>query len=329
MLAKPLADVSVVTAARYLGRNVRRLRRHLGGLPRARDPESVHQVRVACRCLRAGVRVFRKILGKERANRWRSALRDLASGLGKARDTDVQIAAMLGRLGESDDPEIRHGMVFWIAGLELARSRCQPQIRQAVRRFLRTGTLREMREWLSDAKRTLATTAGEFEAPPAGYQKHLLRRMGRFLEYSDSLRDEWDIARHHEFRIAAKKFRYTLEICAPVLGADFEVALEAVREMQSYLGEIHDCDVWVAELEGAVRRLEAGEKLLPGWMNQERFVVGLDFLKESCRERRRQLFAAACAFWHDEKVAALWPRIAAALKEPRRMEDSDAAGCPA
>lgn len=328
MLAKPPSDVSVVTAARYLGRNVRRLRRYLAGLPTARNPEAVHQVRVACRRLRAGFRVFRKILGKERANRWRSALRDLASGLGKARDTDVQIAAMLGRLGESADPEILRGMVFWIAGLERARSRCQPQIRRALRRFLRTGTLRQMREWLSDAQRTLATVVGKSETPPAGYEGRLLRRMTRFLQHGDSLQDESDVVRHHEFRIAAKKFRYTLEIYAPVLGTHFEVALEAVREMQSYLGEIHDCDVWVAELEAAVRRLKAGEKLLPGWMNQDRCVAGLDFLKESCRVRRRQLFAAACAFWHDEKVAALWPRIAAAMSKPERMEDSDTAGCP-
>ncbi len=328
MLAKPPADVSVVTAVRYLGRNIRRLRRHLAGLSMARDPESVHQVRVACRRLRAGFRVFRKILGKERANRWRAALRDLASGLGKARDTDVQIAAVLGRLGESDDPEIRRGMVFWIAGLERTRCRCQVQVRHALRRFLRTGTLRRMREWLNEAKRTHAAFVGKLESPPAGYERRLLRRMEQFLEYGDSLQDEMDVARHHEFRIAAKKFRYTLEIYAPALGTQFEVALEVVREMQSYLGEIHDCDVWDAELEAAVRRLKVGDKLLPGWMNQERCAAGLEFLKEACRVRRRQLFAATCAFWHDEKVADLWPRIAAALSKSECREDSDTAGRP-
>lgn len=329
MVAKPPADISTLTAVRYLGRHVRRLRRHLAGLPTARDPESVHQVRVACRRLRAGFRAFRTLLGKERAKRWRSALRDLASGLGKARDTDVQIAAMLGRLRDSDDPEIRRGIVFWIAGLESARGRCQPQIRQTLRRFLRTGTLRQMREWLQEAKRTLAIAEGKSETPPAGYKKRLLRRMRQFVQYGDSLRDEWDVAGHHEFRIAAKKFRYTLEIYAPVLGTHFEVALEAVREMQSYLGEIHDCDVWESQLEDAVRRLKAGERLLSGWMNQDRFVPGLMFLKESCRERRRQSFAAASAFWRDEKVSALWPQIAAFLNQGRHAEDSDVAECPA
>lgn len=329
MLAKPPVDVSAVTAVRYLGRHVRRLRRHLVGLPRARNPESVHQVRVACRRLRAGFRVFRELLGKERTKRWRSALRDLASALGKARDTDVQIAAMLGRLGESGDPEIRHGIVFWLALLETTRSRCQPQIRHALRRFLRTGTLRQMKEWLNDARRNLATAVGKTEAPPTGYEKRLLQRVNEFLTQGNSLRDEEDVARHHEFRVAAKKLRYTLEIYAPVLGTHFEVALEAVREMQSYLGEIHDCDVWIAELESAVRRLKAGEKLLSGWMNQTRFISGLEFLQETCRERRRQSFAAAGAFWQDEKVAALWPRIVATLNNSQRAENADATGSPA
>ena len=44
----------------------------------------------------------------------------------------------------------------------------------------------------------------------------------------------------HKFRLAAKEFRYTLELFRPVLGAELEARLEAVQEIQQFLGDIND-----------------------------------------------------------------------------------------
>ena len=44
-------------------------------------------------------------------------------------------------------------------------------------------------------------------------------------------------------RIAAKRLRYVLEITETCFGAEAFAARRAVKELQSVLGDIHDCDV--------------------------------------------------------------------------------------
>jgi CHAD domain-containing protein len=44
----------------------------------------------------------------------------------------------------------------------------------------------------------------------------------------------------HEFRLATKRFRYTLEIFAPLYGPGFSTRLEHVKKVQTLLGEAND-----------------------------------------------------------------------------------------
>jgi CHAD domain-containing protein len=60
----------------------------------------------------------------------------------------------------------------------------------------------------------------------------------------------------HNTRIAAKRLRYVLEIAEGCLGAGAAEARISVKELQSVLGEIHDCDGLLAQVEG-IRSLEA------------------------------------------------------------------------
>lgn len=47
----------------------------------------------------------------------------------------------------------------------------------------------------------------------------------------------------HGFRLAAKRFRYTLELFRPLYGPGLEQKLESVRRIQSILGKRQDCAV--------------------------------------------------------------------------------------
>jgi inorganic triphosphatase YgiF len=55
-------------------------------------PEAIHQMRVACRRLRAALSLFRAVLPPEETAAFRDGFRDLAQGLGLVRDIDVLIA---------------------------------------------------------------------------------------------------------------------------------------------------------------------------------------------------------------------------------------------
>jgi CHAD domain-containing protein len=55
----------------------------------ARDPEAVHQMRVAMRRLRAAMSIFKRVFADERSDTVKNQLRALAGELGEARDIDV------------------------------------------------------------------------------------------------------------------------------------------------------------------------------------------------------------------------------------------------
>jgi CHAD domain-containing protein len=53
----------------------------------------------------------------------------------------------------------------------------------------------------------------------------------------------------HDMRIAAKRLRYVLEVVAPCIGEPGEAARQSAKELQSILGDLHDCDVMLPEVE--------------------------------------------------------------------------------
>lgn len=72
-------------------------------------------------------------------------------------------------------------------------------------------------------------------------------------------------AAQHEMRIAAKRLRYVLEVVGPCLGGEAEAARDAAKELQSVLGDLHDCDPMlrrVAGIDSAVALLRTRQELL-------------------------------------------------------------------
>jgi hypothetical protein len=57
----------------------------------------------------------------------------------------------------------------------------------------------------------------------------------------------------HDMRIAAKRLRYCFEFFSPCFGKEVKGLLENFKKLQDYLGEIHDCDVWVDTLRAQLR----------------------------------------------------------------------------
>jgi CHAD domain-containing protein len=91
----------------------------------------------------------------------------------------------------------------------------------------------------------------------------------------------------HDLRIAAKRLRYVLEITGPCIGPEAGAARDAAKQLQSVLGEIHDCDV-----------------MLPR-------VWGIESLRKLLRTRREMLFRQFSDLWHRE--AGTWAALARSL----------------
>jgi len=81
--------------------------------------------------------------------------------------------------------------------------------------------------------------------------------MAEFFALGRSASTGADPVRLHAFRMAAKRFRYTLEIFRPLYGPGLEARIETVRRIQVMLGDRQDFAVLSARLRNALMPSEA------------------------------------------------------------------------
>lgn len=96
-------------------------------------------------------------------------------------------------------------------------------------------------------------------------------------------------AAQHNMRIAAKRLRYVLEIVGPCIGEEAKVARDAAKQLQSVLGDLHDCDLMLPKVEG----IESAAALL--------------------RERRERLFHEFVEQWQAEASRGTWAALEGAF----------------
>jgi CHAD domain-containing protein len=113
-----------------------------------------------------------------------------------------------------------------------------------------------------------------------------LEELGSFAE--DALDPSAAVAQHN-LRIAAKRLRYVLEIVEGCFGAEALTARRATKELQTILGEIHDCDVMLPHAEG------------------------VDSLQTLLRTRRELLHRSFRELWQRELSRGTWTALERAL----------------
>jgi CHAD domain-containing protein len=84
-------------------------------------------------------------------------------------------------------------------------------------------------------------------------------RLGELLSFAPAAMDPQNGDEMHNMRIAAKRLRYLLELSEPALGKPAAAGAKAARELQDLLGEINDCEVFVANLERYAADLRAAD----------------------------------------------------------------------
>ncbi len=98
----------------------------------------------------------------------------------------------------------------------------------------------------------------------------------------------------HDMRIAAKRLRYVLEIVGPCIGAEADAARRAAKELQSVLGDLHDCDLMLQRVEG------------------------IESLSVLLQARRELLFHCFVERWQAEASRGTWAALEEDFIETRR-----------
>jgi CHAD domain-containing protein len=92
----------------------------------------------------------------------------------------------------------------------------------------------------------------------------------------------------HELRISAKRLRYATELFGNCWNGTVDPFAEEVTKMQSCLGEVHDCDVWIALMskrlkgKGKAKRKNGSTNEAAAWLLSE-------FVKKRTKEYRSAL----------------------------------------
>ncbi|WP_456391429.1 CHAD domain-containing protein [Nitratifractor sp.] len=244
-----------------------------------RDPERLHQFRVALRKLRALFSRFPEAFDERWLGRRLGFLRELAEATGPLRDLDVALERIDDYRGMLDE-DAREELERLRAMLESRRL----EERERLRRFLERESVHSELEALARYGRGEAasdpTEAGEGPVLPALAPKlktlyKTIRREGDKLGPRSSDRE------YHRLRIRFKKFRYLLEFFAGIFDEEATGELLGIlKEIQTLLGDHQDCTVQIAWLEALERDAAFG-----GGKSRKM----LRTLRKALEKRRRRL----------------------------------------
>lgn len=264
------------------------------------DIEGVHKMRVALRRLRSSLRDFSPYLKQRPLKEAKKDLKRLSNALGAARDEDVAIAALEKLREKAKNESVKKGLAKMIAKRRAAREKTQTMLVETL----------DAAEIENLGERFLAAVGEVSEAngKAAGLMPEQMGRaviaanLREFCALSDALYDPFAIKRLHELRIAAKRLRYAVELFDTLLSERLAPFSEEIADMQTFLGELHDADVWIEDLSRRLQKAKSPKKRAELWL-LSRFT-----------SRRTKQYRAALKLWSRWRKTHFTESLRAALE---------------
>ncbi len=226
------------------------------------DAESVHQLRVSIRRLTETVRSLEEWVKPRRAAKLRARLRPVMKAAGVTRNLDIACDLCLeapvasadgvGEALKTARVVAAHRLVGRLLALRLDKLRppCEPNPDAPAPRVLAAALMAELipRYWRS----------GRVAAQPEASWTEL-----------------------HQFRLATKQLRYTMELFASIYPRGIPSRLDVLKKVQTHLGKVNDCD--------AARGLKAiaRDAALDAWLAERQQTEREEFVKTWAEEQKR------------------------------------------
>lgn len=217
------------------------------------DPEGVHSMRVASRRLRSALRDFTPYLRKHGLTTVQKRLRNLAGALGEVRDHDVALMAL-------EDLEKRAPAAVSPTLKQFIETRKQQRetAREQLKAVVDTTQLDQLQSDFVAAVDGATTTDGSKAqaVPQVTYLKMsravILDRLKELEKLSADVFKPFEVETLHDMRIAAKRLRYAVELFQSCWGRSISTYAKRAARVQTALGDLHDCDVWIESFGKAI-----------------------------------------------------------------------------
>jgi CHAD domain-containing protein len=238
---------------------------------KSRDAAAIHDLRVSIRRFSQALVVFKPYVRGKEVRKIKQRLKRIMTPAGEVRNHDIALK-LLSKSPRANSADLR-------SKLHGGRKESEHVLMSLLKRW----TVRKSsQKWRAEIEAALARA----EQAPGGpaveelARETLVRMAKDFFARGHAAADPKAApAELHSFRIAAKKFRYSLELLAPLYGVALTRWLERIKGVQSLLGDVNDYET--------VRQMVTSYK---------GSAEVIDWLKK--RERRRM--AEFRQYWTDE-----------------------------
>ena len=296
------------------------------------DIEGVHKMRVASRRLRSALRDFEGLL--EGGTIMERRVKEVAGSLGDVRDQDVAIDA-LEQLKKKASGDVAAG----IGRLIIERDAVRAAARERLVSVIAEAPLADLQEKFLQRLGKIGDGGRQKRGGKGarGAKKIVsFRRAGRAViesrleelrGHSNSLHHPFEVEPLHEMRIAAKRLRYALELFAPCWGGRLSSCSREVAELQTALGELHDCDLWLNDLGARLDRQHKESDESEADADTRIRPAAIWLLHHFTKERGKH-FRRALSRWHKWEIGGFFERMSELLKErepvaPEAASDGD------
>jgi CHAD domain-containing protein len=287
--------------------------------------KGVHNMRVASRRLRSALKDFKPYLRRRKVASVAAELKRLADALGAVRDQDVALLA-LEELQAEAPAELAPG----IEQLADKRKRLRDAARAALLKAIREDKLADLeKEFAATIERAIEPrrrrrknkrSASELSFGEAGHEI-ILARLEELRRLSAYLYRPYEIVELHKMRISAKRLRYAMELFNACWRGALAAHAKEIAELQTSLGELHDCDVWLEDLGRLLRGFrkheddddeEDGPVLTEREAQMRSAAVWL--MRRYARERMKH-YSDALARWHEWETRDFFKHLREAFAE--------------
>jgi triphosphatase len=264
-----------------------------------RDPEGVHQTRVALRRLRSACSLLRKEVPSPAFQAFGAEAKWLMQVLGPARNWDVFATSTLARLEGTCVCDVSfdglrqavepHRVLSYARLREALMDPRYTRFQLSLRRWI------ERRSWRTDIPGEALDALTE---PASGLAVRVLERLHRKAVKKGAHFDRLEPEARHDLRVTLKKLRYAAEFFLPVFAGQASAKRYVTRlsKLQDALGHANDSTAMRSLLSVAVQAaptldVHRAAGALIGWVARDQLAVA-----KSLRKRWRE-FKATPGFW--------------------------------
>lgn len=239
--------------------------------------------------------------------------------LGKEKET-VTAVSQGGEINmyQASDP-VALGLECLLLRLIQKRRVMQPDVVEEVSDFNREGVIQDMAAFLHELK-VRAMLEGTGAHSVETYERAFLQIMARVSDlfwFESYLQDSSRTKQHHEMRIAAKRLRYTLEAYAGLYEDQLKQEIKVIKNLQEFLGDIHDSDVWTGLMPRFLKEEE--ERSVAYFGNHGFFEIikpGISLLITDRKKNREDQFRKLTRYWEEVKEEGFWNKFSEKISLP-------------